>query len=140
MRHYFNGIPLDTTHDCKQCDHVSQVLESIDDEAEAAGLTELTHTVRDALYVHDSSGVPIVKLEDRQLAKTIGVFAHPSIVIFRNYGKDAVIYSGDLKSGEAILEWLVIQKDPNNEAIEDMEGDVLLRTIHRTESVAIFVC
>ena len=53
-------------------------MEAIDDEAEAAG-------------------IPIVKVEDRQLAKSVGVFAHPSLVIFRNYGEEAVIYSGDIK-------------------------------------------
>ena len=38
-----------------------------------------------------------MKVEDRQLAKSVGVFAHPSLVIFRNYGEEAVIYSGDIK-------------------------------------------
>jgi hypothetical protein len=43
---------------------VLQELEHIDDDAEVAG-------------------IPIVKLEDRQLAKTVGVFALPAIVFFR---------------------------------------------------------
>ena len=112
-----------------------------------------------------------MKVEDRQLAKSVGVFAHPSLVIFRNYGEEAVIYSGDIKvsgmrvtrdsnpekrnnsqisenqklitqfqSQEAVLEWLLVQKDPTNEAIRDQEGDELQRTIERTESVAVFVC
>lgn len=105
-----------------------------------------------------------MKVEDRQLAKSVGVFAHPSLVIFRNYGEEAVIYSGDIKvrdasqekrnnskisglrlitpfqSQEATLEWLLVQKDPTNEAIRDQEGDELQRTIERTESVAVFVC
>ncbi len=81
----------------------------------------------------------MVKLEDRQLAKSIGVFAHPSLVIFRQYGKEAVIYAGDLKSKEAILEWLLIQKDPENEAIEDLDGEALARAIRREEAVAVFV-
>ena len=85
-------------------------------------------------------GIPIVKLEDRQLAKTVGVFAHPSIVIFRNFGDEAIIYSGDLKNEEAILEWLIVQKDPSNEAIEDQEGETLRKTVQNTESVAVFVC
>ncbi len=41
-----------------------QELENIDDDAEVAG-------------------IPIVKLEDKQLAKTVGVFALPAIVFFR---------------------------------------------------------
>ena len=64
--------------DCKQCESVLEGMEAIDDEAEAAG-------------------IPVVKVEDRQLAKSVGVFAHPSLVIFRNYGEEAVIYSGDIK-------------------------------------------
>ncbi len=41
-----------------------QELENIDDDAEVAG-------------------IPIVKLEDKLLAKTVGVFALPAIVFFR---------------------------------------------------------
>ena len=32
----------------------------------------------------DVAGIPIVKLEDKQLAKTVGVFALPAIVFFRS--------------------------------------------------------
>jgi hypothetical protein len=45
---------------------VLQELENIDDDAEVAG-------------------IPIVKLEDKLLAKTVGVFALPAIVFFRLY-------------------------------------------------------
>ena len=44
------------------------------------------------------------------------------------------------QSQEATLEWLLVQKDPTNEAIRDESGDELRRTIERTESVAVFVC
>ena len=65
------------------------------------------------------SGIPIVKLEDKELAKSIGVYAHPSLVIFRQYGKEPIIYAGDIKNKDAMLEWLLVQKDPTNEAIEE---------------------
>ena len=81
-----------------------------------------------------------MKLEDRQLAKSVGVFAHPSLVLFRSFGEEAIIYAGDLKNTEAILEWLVVQKDPSNEAIEEQSGDTLRKTIERVEAVAVFVC
>ena len=45
------------------------------------------------------------KVEDRQLAKSVGVFAHPSLVIFRNYGEEAVIYSGDIKVKTRFRDW-----------------------------------
>ena len=48
-------------------------------------------------------GIPIVKLEDKELAKALGVFAHPSLVIFRQYGKEPIIYAGDLKSQVRVL-------------------------------------
>ncbi|TRY76604.1 hypothetical protein TCAL_03494 [Tigriopus californicus] len=107
-------------HDCMQCEMVLQELEKIDDEAEA-------------------SGIPIVKLEDRALAKSVGVFALPSIVIFRNFGDDAVIYAGDLKNEEAVLEWLIVQRDPTNEAIEEKQGQTLRKIIMKTESVGVFI-
>lgn len=83
--------------------------------------------------------IPIVKLEDKALAKEVGVFALPSVVFFRA-NSDPTIYAGDLKNEEAILEWLLIQKDPSNEAIADQSGDNLARTIENSEAVAVFLC
>ena len=45
--------------------YYSIIVENIDDDADVAG-------------------IPIVKLEDKQLAKTVGVFALPAIVFFRS--------------------------------------------------------
>ncbi|CAB4068818.1 unnamed protein product [Lepeophtheirus salmonis] len=109
-----------TELDCKQCQTVLKELENIDDDAEA-------------------SGIPIVKLEDKDLGRNVGVFAYPSIVIFRNFGEEAVIYSGDLKNKESILEWLLVQKDPGNQAIESMEGTILRKTIEASDSIAVFM-
>ena len=100
---------------------VLEELEVIDDDAEAAG-------------------IPIVKLDDKQLAKSIGVFALPAIVFFRNFGEDPTIYAGDLRREDSILEWLLIQKDPSNEAIEELEGDGLRKAIDNDDAVAVFVC
>jgi len=100
--------------------HVLQELETIDDDAEVAG-------------------IPIVKLEDKQLAKTVGVFALPSIVFFRNFGEEATIYAGDIKNEETILEWMMVQKDPSNEAIEEVEGEELRTTIQKSQAIAVFV-
>merc|ERR1712088_790083 len=69
--------------DCKQCQGVLQELENIGDDAETAG-------------------IPIVKLEDKELAKTVGVFALPAVVFFRSFGDEAVVYTGDLKREEGI--------------------------------------
>ena len=48
-----------------------QELENIDDDA-------------------DTAGIPIVKLEDKALAKTVGVYSMPAVVFFKNFGGGAV--------------------------------------------------
>ena len=106
--------------DCKQCPTVLQELENIDDEAEA-------------------SEVPIVKLDDKNLAKEVGVFSLPAVVFFR-VNSDPTIYAGDLKNEEAILEWMLVQKDPANEAIMEQSGENLVTFIDNTEAVAIYLC
>ena len=81
-----------------------------------------------------------MKLEDKELAKTVGVFALPAIVFFRAFGEEAVIYTGDLKREESILEWLMVQKDPSNDAIEELEDEELRKTIENADAIAVFVC
>jgi hypothetical protein len=83
----------------------------------------------------------MVKLEDRRLAKSLGVFSHPSLVIFRQFGAEAVIYAGDLKSGAAVLEWLQVQRDPSTEAIEEVNGEAdVRRLLAREGAVAVYIC
>ena len=55
-------------------------------------------------------------------------------------GEEAVVYTGDLKKEESILEWLMVQKDPSNDAIEEMEGDNLRKIVESSDAVAVFVC
>jgi len=119
-RNEFLTVLFYSDTDCKQCDGVLQELENIDDDAETAG-------------------IPIVKLEDKELAKTVGVFALPAVVFFRSFGEEAVIYTGDLKREESILEWLMVQKDPSNDAIEELEGDELRKSVESSDAVAVFV-
>jgi len=119
-RNEFLTVFFYSDSDCKQCDGVLKELENIDDDAETAG-------------------IPIVKLEDKELAKTVGVFALPAIVFFRAFGEEAVIYTGDLKREESILEWLMVQKDPSNDAIEELEDEELRKTIENADAIAVFV-
>ena len=74
-----------------------------------------------------------------QLAKEVGVFALPAVVFFRA-NSEPTIYSGDLKNEDAILEWLLVQKDPSNEAIQEQSGENLQKTIDNSETVAVFLC
>ena len=62
-----------------------------------------------------------MKVEDRQLAKSVGVFAHPSLVIFRNYGEEAVIYSGDIKVSEMRVTRGSSQEKRNNSQISGLK-------------------
>jgi len=119
-RNEFLTVLFYSDTDCKQCEGVLQELENIDDDAETAG-------------------IPIVKLEDKELAKTVGVFALPAVVFFRNFGEEAIIYTGDLKKEESILEWLMVQKDPSNDAIEELEGDELRKSVESADAVAVFI-
>ena len=53
---------------------------------------------------------------------------------------EIVIIAGDLKNEDAILEWMLVQKDPANEAIAEQSGENLKTFIENTEAVAIYLC
>ncbi|XP_043516214.1 protein disulfide-isomerase-like isoform X1 [Frieseomelitta varia] len=107
------------SNDCKQCGRVLAEIEHIDDEA-------------------DSVGIKFVKIDDKQLAKQYGVFALPAILFFKMSSKEPVIYAGDLYDEDQILQWLLTQKDPSGEVIEDLEGEDLLNLIRESESLAVY--
>ncbi|XP_072157617.1 uncharacterized protein [Bemisia tabaci] len=105
--------------DCKQCDRVLEEIEHIDDEA-------------------DSAGIDFVKIDDKQLAKELGVFALPAILFFKMGSKEPVIFAGDLYDESELLAWLMTQKDPSGDLIEELEGEDLLKTIQDSESLAVY--
>ncbi|XP_039290483.1 uncharacterized protein LOC111055351 isoform X3 [Nilaparvata lugens] len=107
--------------DCKQCSRVLAEIEHIDDEA-------------------DGAGIDFVKIDDKKLAKELGVFALPAILFFKMTSKEPVIYAGDLYDEAEILNWLLTQKDPSGEVIEEFEGEALLKAIQHSESLAIYFC
>ncbi|XP_066956725.1 uncharacterized protein [Macrobrachium rosenbergii] len=104
---------------CKQCQKVLAELENIDDEA-------------------DANGIDFVKIDDNQLAKELGVYALPAIVFFRVGAEEPIIYAGDMKNEENLLSWLLTEKDPSADFIEDMEGDALLRVIKDSDAIAVY--
>lgn len=65
--------------DCKQCDRVLAEIEHIDDDADAAG-------------------IDFVKIDDKKLAKEMGVFALPAVLFFKMSSKEPVIYAGKFTS------------------------------------------
>ncbi|XP_073978532.1 hulk isoform X2 [Rhodnius prolixus] len=105
--------------DCKQCGRVLAEIEHIDDEA-------------------DSAGIDFVKINDKSLAKELGVFALPAVLFFKMGSKEPVIYAGDLYDENEILAWLLTQKDPSGDVIEELEGEALLKAIHTSDSLAIY--
>ncbi|KAH7644929.1 thioredoxin-like protein 1 [Dermatophagoides farinae] len=105
--------------DCKNCDKVLEELEKIDDEADAAG-------------------VKFVKIEDNQLAKEFGVYALPALVFFKKGEDVPVIFAGDLKKSERILEWLINQKDPSLDRIEEVDGGTLRKLIESADHLAVY--
>ncbi|XP_055708461.1 uncharacterized protein LOC129804839 isoform X7 [Phlebotomus papatasi] len=107
------------SEDCKQCPRVLTEIEHIDDEA-------------------DRAGIDFVKIDDRKMAKEIGVFALPAIVFFKSTSKEPVIYAGDIYEEQDILNWLLTQKDPGGDVIEDLEGAKLMSMIEESNSLAIF--
>uniref|UniRef100_A0A8D8UME7 Thioredoxin domain-containing protein n=2 Tax=Cacopsylla melanoneura TaxID=428564 RepID=A0A8D8UME7_9HEMI len=105
--------------DCKQCSRVLAEIEHIDDDA-------------------DSANIDFVKIDDKKLAKEIGVFALPGIVFFKMGSKEPTIYAGDLYDEGEILNWLMVQKDPAGDMIEHMEGSDLQRLIDESNALAVY--
>lgn len=99
-------------------------------------LAEIEHIDDDA----DGAGIKFVKIDDKQMSKEMGVFALPAIVFFKMGSKEPVIYAGDLYEEKDILEWLLTQKDPGGDVIEDLEGEKLMKMIEEHSSIAVFFC
>ncbi|KAL4107625.1 hypothetical protein QTP88_017947 [Uroleucon formosanum] len=105
--------------DCKQCKQVLAEIEHIDDDA-------------------DGAGIDFVKIDDKQMAKECGVFALPAIVFFKLGSKEPTIYAGNLYEEADILNWLLVQKNPQGEIIEEINGQDLKNAIATSESIAVF--
>ena len=74
------------------------------------------------------------------MGKEVGLFAYPSVVFFRNFGEEPIIYAGDIKNEDSILEWLLVQMDPSNDAIDHQEGEELESSIEFYDSIAVYIC
>lgn len=113
----------------------------------------------------DGAGINFVKIDDKSMAKEFGVFALPAILFFRQHSKEPVIYAGlywifkpcihmptiecrmyislhigDLYEEDQILNWLMTQKDPGGDVIEDLEGQRLMDMIAESGSMAVYFC
>lgn len=49
-------------------------------------------------------------------------------------------FLGDLYEEDQILNWLMTQKDPGGDVIEDLEGQRLIDLIEESGSMAVYFC
>ncbi|KAJ0178650.1 hypothetical protein K1T71_005425 [Dendrolimus kikuchii] len=75
--------------DCDTCDDILEELETIDDDT-------------------DKHGIQFVKSKDSKLASDIGIFSFPALVYYET--GVPIMYDGDLKNENKVLQWLVDQK------------------------------
>ncbi|KAG8237455.1 hypothetical protein J437_LFUL015983 [Ladona fulva] len=74
---------------CESCQDILEELETIDDDT-------------------DKHGIQFVKSTDSKLAAEIGIFSFPALVYYET--GVPIMYDGNLKKEEEVLEWLVEQK------------------------------
>lgn len=96
------------------------------------------------------------------MSKELGIFALPAIMFFKSGQKEPIIYAGelnvkklfirlfkkkfffnsagDLYEEEAILSWLLAQRNPSGDFIEDVEGIRLKHLIDESPSIAVYFC
>lgn len=77
------------SEDCNTCDDILEELETIDDDT-------------------DKHGIQFVKSKDSKLASDIGIFSFPALVYYET--GVPIMYDGDLKNENKVLQWLVDQK------------------------------
>ncbi|CAH0703030.1 unnamed protein product [Spodoptera exigua] len=77
------------SEDCDTCDDILEELETIDDDT-------------------DKHGIQFVKSKDSKLASDIGIFSFPALVYYET--GVPIMYDGDLKNENKVLQWLVDQK------------------------------
>ena len=64
------------------------------------------------------------------------------LALNQDFGREpAVIYAGDLKDESAILEWLMVMKDPANDPIGDVDEQEIAEAIGQEDAaVAVLTC
>ncbi|KAG9509760.1 Protein disulfide-isomerase A5, partial [Fragariocoptes setiger] len=102
---------------CKSCVSTIEALERIDSEL-------------------DLFGIQMVKIQDIALARRYGIKTFPALVYFRN--GNPLIYEGDMKDEEDILEWLTgdSARDIDDE-IEKVNGVMLDKLIDSSPFLAV---
>ncbi|GAU98024.1 hypothetical protein RvY_09228 [Ramazzottius varieornatus] len=100
---------------CKECDAILEVLESIDDDL-------------------DAYGVDIVRIHDMNLSKRYGIKDVPALLYFRN--GNPLMFTGSMKKTDSVLSWLT--DDDNREIageIELVNGRLFKRVLEENDYV-----
>ncbi|XP_035224969.1 uncharacterized protein LOC118197552 [Stegodyphus dumicola] len=102
--------------DCPLCDEVLQSLENIDDDAE-------------------QNDVDFVKVSDTNIAEIYNVTKFPTMLFFRK--QTPFVYEGDLKKPDALLQWLIENRDRPDSFIEDVDRRQL-EVLLEEQTVGVF--
>ena len=82
------------------------------------------------------NNIEFVKINDKRFGKSLGVKKFPSLSFFR--GREILIYDGDLKDEEAVLDFLT---DEDNMAIPDkileVDAEELVRIVETDPFVSV---
>ncbi|ROT67025.1 hypothetical protein C7M84_014912 [Penaeus vannamei] len=85
----------------------------------------------------DDIGIDFVKVSDENIAKEYEVVILPALVYFRN--RFPQIYEGDLKDEEALLEWLIDNKDKGPASIiEEVDGQMIQSLVEGFEYLVVY--
>ncbi|XP_050743723.1 FK506-binding protein 5 isoform X7 [Drosophila biarmipes] len=84
--------------ECESCSDILDELENIDDDT-------------------DKHGIQFVKSNDVKLAHEIGIFAFPALVYYET--GVPIMYDGNLKNENRVLQWLVNQKRKDDDASDE---------------------
>ncbi|XP_017050296.1 uncharacterized protein LOC108094296 isoform X7 [Drosophila ficusphila] len=84
--------------ECESCSDILEELENIDDDT-------------------DKHGIQFVKSNDVKLAHEIGIFAFPALVYYET--GVPIMYDGNLKNENRVLQWLVNQKRKDDDASDE---------------------
>ncbi|XP_017003837.2 uncharacterized protein hlk isoform X11 [Drosophila takahashii] len=84
--------------ECESCSDILDELENIDDDT-------------------DKHGIQFVKSNDVKLAHEIGIFAFPALVYYET--GVPIMYDGNLKNENRVLQWLVNQKSKDDDASDE---------------------
>lgn len=139
-------------------------IEHIDDEADGAGINFVkiddkalakeygVFALPAVLFFRQGSKEPVIYAglsvspfcadQIEHLLRFVQIFSVLSFLKIWVIKYDLVCFpnTGDLYQEEQILSWLMTQKDPAGDVIEDIEGQRLIDLIEESSSMAVYFC